>query len=505
MSYEGWVMAGHVITNQEDTPWLRRHGSGDAFQWGGRCMRVEESTEVLGEVTVTQRQNPRGGLERDSVLVGPPGETSFTLAMKRLQADRKKTDLKSCFWDIDQRTHCGDLDAWNKWLEIKRHCHVKLTERVSSGSGYDGDKEEQMVSFSAMGLYTEDIRRVTGEIGAPLAGMTAPLAIMFKDVSTCQPARCPDWCDSQEECVVVAVTETVALGTPYLAVSLYGGDLDAWTDAPLALTAFGAFDANGVACLGEFLVVVSNGAGSIIYSDDRGTTQVEVTTTAMTAHPPNQVDMLDQSFIVVVGDDGYIFTSYDAARTWFTADAGNATTSNLTRVMIAPSDPLTIYAVSSAADVTVKSENGARTWAAMTAAGVGGTGITALCVDPDNKNRVLIGTDAGEVFESLNGAVSWTEQDTLAGITAATKANTTIADIVSCGCGVYWLITENSSDDVRKVYRNVDAGATGKWFEPDSEAVAAGKSLTGIACCGPNAAVAVGGETVVSDVVVLLE
>jgi hypothetical protein len=47
-------------------------------------------------MTVTQKKNPRGGLERHSVLKAGPAESTTTLVMKKLQYDRKKTDLKFC-------------------------------------------------------------------------------------------------------------------------------------------------------------------------------------------------------------------------------------------------------------------------------------------------------------------------------------------------------------------------------------------------------------------------
>lgn len=154
---------GRVIKDQTMTVYLKLHSGFYSFVWGGRCMRLEETTETLGDISVTTRQNPRGGLERDGVNVGAPGLASGTLAMKRIAADTMKTELKTCFWDLDKRYHCDgiDLDAWNKWVEISRLCQTKTGDRALGGSSFGPeDSEESMVTFTANALYEEDIYRV---------------------------------------------------------------------------------------------------------------------------------------------------------------------------------------------------------------------------------------------------------------------------------------------------------------------------------------------------------
>jgi photosystem II stability/assembly factor-like uncharacterized protein len=492
---------GHV---QDDSVWLKRATTFDAFQWGGGCMGLEEGTEPLGDLTITTKRSTRGGLVRDGVMVGAPDVASTTLTMKKLHFDRKKTDLKSCFWHVDQRTLCGgiDEDAWNEWREITRYCFGKATERTTPPVTFEGDNEEQMITFPWKALWVDDLRRVVGEIGSPLAGMTVPLAITFTDITTLQPARCGDACSDQEECVVVAVTETVALGNPYLAISLFGGELNTWTDAPIALTDFGANDATAVAGAGEFIVIVSNGNASIIYTDDLGASLVNVTTADITANGPNDVDMINQAFIVVAGDSGYVFGSYDAGRTWETLEAGNVTASNLTTVKIAPDNPQVIYAASNAADVVIKSENGGRTWYAVTATGTGGTGVFSMYIK--DQNHILAGTDAGEIFESTDGGQTWTEQNEIPGLD--TKANTIIEDFAGCGCDVVGLVISNVADDETFFYRNVDSGANGKWYQPtEMETATATYLMVALTCCGSNHFVAAGGITVTADMIMLLE
>lgn len=494
MANEDWLTEGVVGTAQDDTIWIQRFGNFDAFKWVGGCARLDDGTYTLGDLTVTQKQNPRGGLMRDQVLTGPPGEATNTLTIKRLLGDRKRADLMSCFWNIDQRTNCKDRDGWNAWKEIIRLCEGKATERGTPGTAYDGDNVEQVITFPWKALSLIDIWRVIGEIET--AAVAA--AQMITAVATCQPARCPDGCDDQGDCVIIAVTESKVGLTPYFLANLAGGDLGSWTQT--VITGWGATDhALGVACAGGLAVAVSNVGADIMYTEDFAVTQVHVTTADITAHKPNCIDMIDQTFIVVGGDDGYMFSSYDQARNWVTLDAGNATTNHITKVMIARDDPGTIYAVSSADDVVIKTSNGGRTWYAQALTGTVG-GITALWVK--NKNHVLVGTDKGEVFETTDGGDIWAEQTELPGLTA--KVTTQVMAITGCGCGDFALATYDGAQTESFFFRNVDGGADGKWFQPeDMEDVVAAFSYQDVTCCGSSHFVAVGGDAAVGNIAML--
>ena len=504
MSYAEWLMSGRVGHVQDDSVWLKKRVTFDAFAWGGECMGLDEGEESLGDMSATHRRTTRGGLQVDGVVVSPADLSTTTLTMKNIHYDRKKRDLKNCFWDVDRRTTCGgiDEDSWNDWIEIERFCFGKAITRSTPAVTFQGENEEQMINFPWKALYVQDLQRVVGEIASPLADMTVPIVAMFTDITTAQGPRCGDVCSEQEECVVVGVTETVAAGLPYIAISRFGGALATWTDPPLALTAFGIQDADAVAAKGNFVVVVSNGATSIIYSDDLGTTQVNVTTADITANPPNDVDMLNQVHIFVAGDSGYVFRSTDAARTWETVEGGDVTASNLTTIKIAPDNPQVIYAASNAADVIIKTENGGRTWYAATATGTAGTGIFSMLLL--DQNHILAGTDAGEIFESADGGQNWTEQLELPGLD--TKANTIIEDITGCECGDLGLVISNVADDETFFYRNVDGGASGKWYQPaEMETATATYLFYALTCCGSSHFIAAGGITTVADMIMLLE
>lgn len=156
--------AGRTYTNQDGTVYLKKDSTFDHFEWLGRCGRIDgDSSENLGGFTVTNRLNPLGGIERDGVLLDPPQETTFTLMMKRKQAETAKSELRKCFWIIDQRMFCKDPQAWNSWEEITRFCTCKANTRTITGTMFDGSQAEAMIGLPETCLSTTDIYRVSGE------------------------------------------------------------------------------------------------------------------------------------------------------------------------------------------------------------------------------------------------------------------------------------------------------------------------------------------------------
>lgn len=321
-------------------------------------------------------------------------------------------------------------------------------------------------------------------------------SIHLVDVDTCRPEKCPG-CDPQRDCVVVAVSNKVTTKGSFLYVNKHGGDLDQWmTGITLTNWTSDGEEPTSILCLGDFVLITNNVAAGVYYSDDLGTTLVEHTETAW-SDGPNSTDAIDQSFIVLVADAGHIWGSYDAARTWEILDDAHATTQNLTRVMIARDNPQVIYAIG-ASDTVVKTENGGRNWFTQTGP-CAGDGLKALWVK--DQFHVLVINDDGEVFETSDGAETWAQQAALPGL----EGTPTGEDMVGCGCDGLWAIVAHSSAGIgtnHYIFRNVDGGASGKWYVPKEVQTPSYEPL-GIACCDINTAIVVGGQGVSGNVILV--
>jgi hypothetical protein len=292
----------------------------------------------------------------------------------------------------------------------------------------------------------------------------------------------------------------VLFGSPHIYTNAANGDVAGWTDR--TITEWGS-DIDGITCLGEWGAAVSNGSAAVLYSRDRFTTRVAYTNANLTAHQPNAIDASSQSFVVIAGDDGYVYLSRDGLVTC--PLSGIVGVANLTGVKIAPSNSQVVYVWSNANNAIYKTENGGDTWFAATATGGGFT--QSLAVHPDNENLVLAGTVDGQVYESRDGGQTWTEQTVIPGLT--TKANATIFDIEPAGGGVWFMAMGETVVTTNRVYVNYEDGASGAWeyYNPLDGEVYSTNALDfikALAAISPSRCVAGGGSIVPADMVALL-
>jgi len=405
---------------------------------------------------------------------------------------------------FDKRTQCNNFDDPLSWTEIERLYKAKVGTRTTTpGTAISESNQEEMVNFDLTALEDVDIYRLHIATGAIAAA--APHENMCVDV--CHGERCIGCGDSETDAVIVLGSDLVAAGTAHIYTNTAGGDISAWTD--IAVTGWAVGDVNGIVCLGDWGAAVSAGecaAGSpVLYTRDLFATRTLVDPAGMVGHPPRAIDASSQSFVVVVGDNGYVFISRDGAATFETSLAGTVTASSLTGVEIAPSNRQVVYAYSSAGDVIIKTENAGDTWFQVALTGTAG-GILALGVHPDDENMVLVGTGNGEIFESEDGGETWTQQAEAPGFTV--KANANIVDIAPAGGGV-WFMGVSETGVMNRVYVNYEDGASGAWeyYNPlDGEIYSTGTTavIKAIAAVNPNRCVAVGGDNAAADMVALL-
>ncbi len=470
--------------------YLKKANTFDRFEWGGRAMKLDEGQANLGGASVTTQLNPRGGLELDNILQDMPGSADFQIVMKHTVHDRTKTQLKSCFWHVDRRTHCGDgrdRDDNNAWLEIARYHTGKATGRSIPATSWEGE-EEALINVPFSSLESFDIYQTNLEESV-LTAVTGAAALTSVDV--CHPSACPG-CDNETEAVIVAGSSLIAAGSPVLLVNTIGGDLSGWA-AAISLTEWAAGGVDDLLCLGNLLIMVSTAEAETMRSDDRGTTRLQVSHADMAANAPSCIDGLDSTVIVLGAANGYVFASYDGGRTYEPISQGGATSEDINQIMIARDNPAVIYAVG-VNNAIIKSTNFGETWVALTGPSAADALLEIWVAD---ENHLLVVNDDGEIWESSDAGVTWTQQTALTGVTATL----TEASISGVGGDVLYL---TATDATGSIYlRNVEGGASGFW-EPIAVASSTTDPINMIAAVDINKAVAVGGAGGITSVAVLI-
>lgn len=300
-------------------------------------------------------------------------------------------------------------------------------------------------------------------------------------VDVCEGRGCPGCGDAQFDCVVVASSSLVAAGSPYLLVNPEGGDPAGWTE--VAITEWTVGDADDVLCLGNFVGILSTTEAEVIRSSDRGVTRIQITNTDFAANPPASMFALDQSYVLIAGQNGYIYGSVDGLRTIETLLAGNAaiTTQNLNKIGIAPDNPMVAWAVG-ASNAVVRTLNGGRSWEAVT--GPSPTDdLIALWIE--SQNRLLVLNNDGELWQTEDSGETWSMQTALPSM----PATPTGGSITRCGCDGFWMSVTDGTNSV--VYRNIEGGAAGYWVVITA---APAQPVNDIACCDINTAIIVGGD-----------
>lgn len=159
--------------------------------------------------------------------------------------------------------------------------------------------------------------------------------------------------------------------------------------------------------MGDYLIVVSNDAGSYAYApinslDGTLGAFTEVTAGFVASREPNDIFVASPFQAYLVGDGGYIYSLTTVTQGVTVLDAGDATAENLNRIH--GDRASTLVAVGDNAAV-VYSTNGGLSWQTASAA-PGSATLTAVSV----KDRFHWWVGGSSRYYTRNAGVSWTQQ-----------------------------------------------------------------------------------------------
>ncbi len=375
---------------------------------------------------------------------------SIRSLLQYLERCKSPFDIHLQFGDCENP---GDPTSFSKG-EILEHVRVTgyNTDDLGALQGDEGAEIRETLEISFRSFY--DYVRMAYFSKASTLITNEVLDVFVRQASSCFGNEC-----AADAMFAVTKAAGGSPGTPPdIVFSVDGGltwyahDVDTLTDAQ---------DADGIADVGDYLVVISNLAGSINYTEinefyhptkvgfDPMFTEV---TTGLATKPLAIRSTGMKAFIA--GEDGYIYLVTNPSAGATVLDAGVATAADLNAIAVY--DGTRVVAVGDAGAI-VYSVDG-ETFSASPSSPVGiGANLTA--VDIRVPGEWIIGTSTGTMYITYDSGVNWT-QLYLPGTTPSQ-----IDDIVWQSESVgYVAATVNSHG---RVYRTLDAGAN--WMiEPAS-------------------------------------
>jgi photosystem II stability/assembly factor-like uncharacterized protein len=311
---------------------------------------------------------------------------------------------------VDVQVHfgdCEDLSDHNAFKKVLVLEDVLLsaynTEDLGSLASGDTAAVNESVDVSAREVY-DLIPATWGEKGGDL------VTTEVVDITICDEISCGECGDPSGGCNRIYAITLQAGGSPGTqadvvysvdgGVTWYAHDIDSMlaTDDP-----------DEVACVKGFLVVVSEDSGSAHYADldefdDHGTDPdfTEVATGFVAGGEPTCI-VKTSSGAFIGGAGGYVYWMGVPSNGVSVLEDGTLTTSRLLDID-AISDAV-VVAVGE--DGTILYSTDGTVFARLTTAPVG-VGVDILCVAVKDKKEWWVGTDAGNMYYTLDAGAHWT-------------------------------------------------------------------------------------------------
>jgi hypothetical protein len=326
-----------------------------------------------------------------------PGAT-LVMREKHGSLPRQLQRIGCSFNLYEQSGQCKDLSDPNGWSDyVLIYAGAEVTDKdLGDRSAPDSDdpiEDSLTVVLSAvypiggLGFGPEAATQVDSEI----------VDIVYGTDISC---NCTD-----NTGYIYALAKSPGAGSPGLPSELLytvdGGG--SWTSQ--AIDGIGATEqAVAIDVVGGYLVIL--GSDAYYYAEINNKTGVpgtftKVTTGILAAGTPNDLYVASPREVWFCGDGGYIYKSTDITAGVSIISAGDATTSNLSRIHGLEE---TIVAVG-ASGAVVKSNNRGATWATVTTAPSAAT-LSAIAVK--GLDSFWVGTATGYVYYTLNGGETWT-------------------------------------------------------------------------------------------------
>lgn len=391
--------------------WVQPSGPNTTPYYLG-CHGIDDITEPFGDISVTRCPDP-----------SRPGSWKIVLS-SREPADRPTFSISTLVGKVAdylegikcpaavyvKQADCGRKDLFLNYQRFVVLPDALISERTQSNlaSRDTADPAEQSFSFSS-----DDVIEIYPLLGAT---QTTTEANDLTDISFCNSFQCRSDCGPfTEECVVGFITTEA--GAAVTANVLYTDDGGVTWTASAADPFDADVDLSTVVCF-EYTkdvtrVIVGRGtldggAASVSYSDNNGTTWVEVDLPGSANDdflPWNgSLFALDLYHVWAGTDDGLIYFSDDGGVTWEQQSSTSAAAINSVRFI---DKNYGIFV--GAGNMVYSTEDGGDHWT-----NIGGpaaeAGIAAMACDIIDSNFWWVGYADGNLYYTMDGGTNWYER-----------------------------------------------------------------------------------------------
>lgn len=309
---------------------------------------------------------------------------------------------------LDYHVHYGECtnpSDFNVFTKAKVYANALFTNHSTDEEGTlssDGQGEvNETVATSAEEVY-EILPLGFAERGGD--AVTNPIV----DLVICDVAGCGDCEEESDGCQKIYGVDDGETGSPGTAPDVvYSEDKGVTWAAEDVDSLAAAEPATGIACVGIYLVVISNVDGGVHWKEralvgDGATAWTRVA--IVPAGAPNDIWSVG-NYAFIVGDGGYVYGTADPTVAPTVLDAGVAALTEDLNAVHAISDQFAV-AVGDA-DTVIFTQN-QTLWAATNPTG-GGNNL--LCVWAKDEEEWWVGDNAGQLWYTLDQGETWTEKE----------------------------------------------------------------------------------------------
>ena len=445
------------------------------------CMRAGTAEQSFGDIERIECPDPTryGEFEEIGYIQGAIDRATSSL-IGRYAADLASELLrlaqKRCA--VDAQVHfgaCTDPRRFNTFTKAVIMENVSLTNWSSDELGALSSDENAIINETVDLSIGQLYEALPLEFARRADDLLTNEAV---DVVICDQQSCGSDCDDESSgCEKIYVLVGALSGSPGTPPDIvYTIDHGAnW--AIDEVTSLGAAEsANALACLGDYMVVVSNDSNSLewkllsLLNAGVGFNWTEVTTGFVANAEPNDIWSVG-TYAFIVGDGGYVYGTSDPTAGVTVLDAGTAT-NNVLAAVHALDDQ---FAVAVGASDTIIYTETRTSWQAATATG-GGNGLLAVWIK--SETEWFVGDDAGNIYYTLDKGQTWSESPASGNVpgTASEIHDIQFAtDSVGYACG--------NLATVAKAWRTFDGGYSWVSLPEGIGAMPTARDFNALAAC----------------------